>query len=157
MQISRAWWESKLLIHSEESLLFSEAGPATLTLLGAGAVGAGAGVGRVLGVARGGAVLRPVKVVVLVLDEHADGLLLKAAVELPWRGAEEKAGSIFQSIPKQQERVKKKKKARKLLFVEACVCLRGLHNLLFPIYITQSAVNNFKWMWPPADCTKGCC
>lgn len=55
-----------------------------LTLLGVGAVAAGPGVGRVLGVAAGGAVPRPIKIIVLVLREHADGLLLKAAVELFW-------------------------------------------------------------------------
>lgn len=51
-------------------------------MLGTGAVHAGPGVGGVLGVPGGGAVPRPVKVVVLVLGEHADGLLLEAAVEL---------------------------------------------------------------------------
>ena len=54
-------------------------------MLGAAAVPVGPRVGRVLGVPRGGAVPRPVEVVVLVLREHADGLLLEAAVELSWR------------------------------------------------------------------------
>lgn len=53
-----------------------------LTLLGAAAVAAGSRVWCVLGVSCGGAVPRPVEVVALVLAEHADGLLLKAAVEL---------------------------------------------------------------------------
>lgn len=55
-----------------------------LTLLGAAAVAARPRVGRVLGVAGGGAVPRPVEVVAVVLAEHADGLLLEAAVELSW-------------------------------------------------------------------------
>lgn len=62
-------------------------GRGLLTLLGAAAVAAGPSVRRVLGVPRGGAVPRPVEVVGLVLAEHADGLLLEAAVELPWGGA----------------------------------------------------------------------
>lgn len=59
------------------------------TLLGTAAVSAGPRVGRVLGVAGGGAVPRPIEIIVLVLGEHADGLLLEAAVELSWRATEQ--------------------------------------------------------------------
>lgn len=55
-----------------------------LTLLGTTAVTTGPGVGRILGIAGSSAVPRPIKIIILVLGEHADGLLLKAAVELSW-------------------------------------------------------------------------
>lgn len=60
------------------------------TLLGAAAVTTRARVWCILGVTGGGTVSRPVKIVILVLCEHADGLLLKAAVELSWCVAEQK-------------------------------------------------------------------
>lgn len=56
--------------------------PPALTLLGAGAVGVGPGVGGVFGVSGGGALLGPVEVVRVVLREEADVAVLKAAVEL---------------------------------------------------------------------------
>lgn len=56
--------------------------PAGLTLLGAAAVGVGPRVGRVLGVPRGSALFRPVKVVGVVLSEKANVPILKATVEL---------------------------------------------------------------------------
>lgn len=55
-----------------------------LTLLGATVITTRASVGCILGVAGGCTVSRPVKIIILVLGEHADGLLLKAAVELSW-------------------------------------------------------------------------
>lgn len=55
-----------------------------LTLLGTASVTAGPGVGCVLCITGGGAVPRPIKIIILVLGEHADGLLLEAAVELSW-------------------------------------------------------------------------
>lgn len=61
----------------------------TLTLLRTTAVSTGPGVGCVLGVAGGSTVPRPIKIIVLVLGEHADGLLFKAAVELSWRATEQ--------------------------------------------------------------------
>lgn len=64
-------------------LFFSQAFK-LLTLLGTAAVTAGPGVGCILRVAGGSAVPRPIKIIILVLGEHADGLLLKAAVELSW-------------------------------------------------------------------------
>ena len=60
-----------------------------LALFGAAAVPTGPGVGGVLGVSGGGAVSSPVEVVVLVLSEHADRLLLEAAVKLPWEHTQE--------------------------------------------------------------------
>ena len=53
-----------------------------VTLLGAAVVGAGPGVGRVLGVPGGRAVSRPIKVLRLVLGEQAEGVVLEPAVEL---------------------------------------------------------------------------
>lgn len=53
-----------------------------LTLFGPSSVATRSSVGRVLGVPCGGAVSRPVKLVVLVLNEQADRFLLKAAVKL---------------------------------------------------------------------------
>lgn len=36
---------------------------------------------------------RPVKIIVFVLGEHADGLVLEAAVELSWRATEQSTPS----------------------------------------------------------------
>lgn len=66
-------------------------------------VSAGTGVGCVLGVAGGGTVPRPVKVIVLVLGEHADGLFLKAAVELSWRTTEQNQALTLSSLHKSEK------------------------------------------------------
>lgn len=59
-----------------------KSGLAFLTLLGTSAVHTGPSVGCVLGVPGGSTVPRPIKIIVFVLSEHADGLLLETAVEL---------------------------------------------------------------------------
>lgn len=55
----------------------------TQTLFRTAAVSAGSCIGGVFGVTRGGAMSCPIKVVILVLGKHANGLLLKAAVKFP--------------------------------------------------------------------------
>lgn len=88
--------ETSLLSSSVNSLfgekLSERAKLDPLTLLRSSVVRAGAGVGCVLCVPGGGAVPRPIKIIVLVLGKHADRLFLKAAVELPWRLAESTPG-----------------------------------------------------------------
>lgn len=54
------------------------------TLLWATAVCTGSCIGSVFSVTCGGTMSCPIKVVILVLSKHANGLLLEAAVEFPW-------------------------------------------------------------------------
>lgn len=96
-----------------------------LTLLWTGVVTTGPSVGCILGIAGGGTVPRPVKVIVLVLGKHADGLVLEAAVELSWWATDQNHALTYSMI-KEPEVIHSLKDVDVLCifmtFIGICVC-----------------------------------